>query len=720
MLKQSARGTSVALLLLATAISAQTPAGVPNDATEKSQVIFKVEVNYVEVDARVVDARGNFVRTLRKEDFQLLEDGKVQPISTFALVDVPVLPPEKPIIAGQPYEPDVVSNARAFDGRLYVFVLDDLHTAPLRSQRVKMAARRFIEQNLGANDLAAVVVTSGQSDGAQNLTSDRRLLLRAVDTFVGQKLRDATLEKIEQYNHGVSTGYIQPNQRISDPFSQERLFQSRRALDSVRAVAEWLGGVRGRRKALVLFSEGIDYDVTDVFSSADSQFNFEKADGDATMSSTRDAVAAATRSGVVIYAVDPRGLTTMGDDLIELGSLADATPPPSDTGQPGQLSTRNDLGLPSLYAQLQMSQDSLRALAEPTGGFAAVNSNDLTKAFDRIQEENSSYYVMGYYPSNDRRDGKFRKIDLRVTSPGLTVRARKGYIASRTKAATRNRPSSGTVSDETTAGFRDLIENPLPVSGLTMEVSTASFRGGGRNTSVAVVIKAKGNDFTLSEKDGKATGELTMFVGAFDKDGKVKASERPKVTLALRPETYRALKEHGIRVISRLQLPPGRYELRVAGREASSRADGSVHHNIEVPDFSKEPFAMSGIVLASTADLSGALGADRLFGGGLPAPPTTSREFPVDSQLAVLAEIYNNQPSAHKIDISRSVLASDGQLISREEGAIEAPRNGSYRYTTSVPLNGLRPGMYVLRITARARLTKSDEVTRAIQFRIRG
>jgi VWFA-related protein len=718
MLKQSARGMGVALLLLATAISAQTPAA-PGDASERSQVTFKVEVNYVEVDARVVDARGEFIRTLKKEDFQLLEDGKVQAISTFALVDVPVVLPEKPLIAGQPDEPDVVSNARAFDGRLYIIVLDDLHTDALRSQRVRIAARRFIEQNLGANDLGAVVVTSGQSDAVQNLTGDRRLLLRAVDMFVGQKLRNATLEKIGLYNDGVSTGSIQPNDRISDPSSQERLFHSRRAIDSIRAVAEWLGGVRGRRKALVLFSEGIDYDVTDVFDSPGNQFNFEKADGDVIASSTRDAVAAATRSGVVIYAVDPRGLTAMGDELIELGSLADATPPPSDPGQPGQSSARSDLGLSSLYMQLQLSQDSLRALAEPTGGFAAVNSNDFTKAFERIQEENSSYYVMGYYPSNERRDGKFRKIDVRVTSPGLTVQARRGYIAPRTKPAPRAPSSSDSGSDPAIAGFRDLIENPLPVSGLTMDVSAVSFKGEGRNTSVTVVTTARGRDLTLTERDGKATGELNMFVGAFDKDGKVKASERPKVTLALRPETYRVLKEHGVRVISRLQLPPGRYELRVIGRESSSRLQGSVHHHLEVPDFGKEPFSLSGIVLASTADASSALGADRLLGGGLPAPPTTSREFPVGSELAVLAELYNNQASAHKIDITRSVLSSDGQLISREEGVIDAPRNSSYRYMTTVPLNGLRPGMYVLRISARARLAKGEELTRALSFRIR-
>ncbi len=159
----------------------------------------------------------------------------------------------------------------------------------------------------------------------------------------------------------------------------------------------------------MLFSEGIDYDIYDVFGNSQAS---------TIMDSTRELIAAATRANVAIYGVDPRGLTLMGDDAIEIQSFPDDT----------------SLGINqnSLYNELRLSQDSLRVLSDETGGFAVVNRNDFTTAFQRIVDDNSSYYVLGYYATNERRDGRYRKIEVRLNNhPGLTVRARKGYVAPR-------------------------------------------------------------------------------------------------------------------------------------------------------------------------------------------------------------------------------------------------------------------------------------------------
>src|SRR2546422_5760151 len=133
--------TRIAALFILTAGATlgagQTQPPVPQPPT------FKVEVDYVEVDALVTDQRGNFVRDLKKEDFQVLEDGKPQTITNFSLVDIPIERADRPLFAAQPIEPDVKSNARPFDGRVYVMVLDDLHTNFGRTQRVKIAARQF-------------------------------------------------------------------------------------------------------------------------------------------------------------------------------------------------------------------------------------------------------------------------------------------------------------------------------------------------------------------------------------------------------------------------------------------------------------------------------------------------------------------------------------------------------------------------------------------------
>src|SRR5688500_2316134 len=124
---------------------------------------FRAEVEYVEVDALVIDAQGRFVPTLQKEDFRLFEDGKPQTIANFALVQIPLNRSERP--GG--VEPDVLTNERPFVGRIYTMILDDLHTAPSRAPLVKAAARQFIARHLTADDLMAVVHTAGRDQASQ-------------------------------------------------------------------------------------------------------------------------------------------------------------------------------------------------------------------------------------------------------------------------------------------------------------------------------------------------------------------------------------------------------------------------------------------------------------------------------------------------------------------------------------------------------------------------
>src|SRR5438876_449400 len=132
---------------------------------------FRVRVDYVEVDVVVTDQQGNLVRDLKKEDFQVLEDGKAQAINTFTIVDIPVERADRPLFAESPIEPDVKTNEKPFDGRVYVMVIDDLHTRFGRSIRVKTAAKQFIERRLGANDLMAIVHTAGANNANQEFTN---------------------------------------------------------------------------------------------------------------------------------------------------------------------------------------------------------------------------------------------------------------------------------------------------------------------------------------------------------------------------------------------------------------------------------------------------------------------------------------------------------------------------------------------------------------------
>src|SRR5439155_24991101 len=136
-------------------------------APQASQPTFKVAVDYVEVDVVVTDRQGQIVRELKKEDFQVLEDGKAQTINAFTFVDIPIERADRPLYSATPFEPDVRTNERAFEGRVYVMIIDDLHARLGRSQRIKSAAKQFIERGLGASARLAVVQTSGLTSTGQ-------------------------------------------------------------------------------------------------------------------------------------------------------------------------------------------------------------------------------------------------------------------------------------------------------------------------------------------------------------------------------------------------------------------------------------------------------------------------------------------------------------------------------------------------------------------------
>jgi len=325
--------------LAAAALIAQQPAPPSNQAPANQgqpPVTFRVEVNYVEVDALVTDAQGNVVSDLTANDFELLEDGKPRKISTFSLVNLPVERAQRPLFASAPVEADVQTNEGG-EGRIYLIVLDDQHTDPTRAPRVKAAARRFIEQNFGINDLAAVVYTGGRSTDSQDFTNNPRLLLAAIDKFSGRKLRSATLERLENVRTNPDTGSVGPG---SDPSEIERAFRARQVMSSVRRLAEFMAGVRGRRKAMLFISEGVDYDINQVM-------GVQGSTATSVLQDTQDAIAAATRGNVAIYTIDPRGLVSGSEDLIQSSSTFD------DQG----------VGLVSSLSELRLSQDSLRVLS---------------------------------------------------------------------------------------------------------------------------------------------------------------------------------------------------------------------------------------------------------------------------------------------------------------------------------------------------------------------
>ena len=139
-----------------------------------------------------------------------------QKVDAFSFINIPVERQARPLFAKAPIERDVADNITGYDGRVYVIVLDDQHTHPLRSQRLKAAARQFVLRYMGANDTAAIVYTSGRSDVAQEFTNSQRRLLAAVDKFMGRKLRSSTLERLDEEQRTRGTRHKEPCQQRGD------------------------------------------------------------------------------------------------------------------------------------------------------------------------------------------------------------------------------------------------------------------------------------------------------------------------------------------------------------------------------------------------------------------------------------------------------------------------------------------------------------------------
>ena len=690
----------ITITLTLLALLAQTPPPPQQPASPQPPVTFKVEVNYVEIDANVTDAQGSFIRTLTKDDFQVLEDGKPQSLTAFSMVNIPIERVDPPLFSKTPIVPDVVSNRDPFEGRVFVLVLDDLNTRFSRTARTRAAARQFVERYIGANDIVAVVNTSGFSKGSQNFTGNRQLALKAIDASMGNKAESSTEAQLQDYYVNRDTPGITSNTNAN--FNDLMRFNNaRNSLRTLKNVADYMAGMRGRRKAVVYFSEGINYDVVDPIN------NKYATDVQHEMN---DVIAAATRGNVNVYSVDPRGVTTGMEDAIEIGGL------PVD----------NSISPTMLTDEMRIEHDSLRVVADQTGGFAILNQNDFRNAFSRILEDNSSYYVLGFYPTNEKRDGRFRNVQVKVLKPGLTVHSRKGYVAP-VQGGKKEDAAKGTKAERTSSELRDALESPVAISGLTVNAFAAPFKGAGANDAVAMSIEVDGSGMTFKPRpDGLYATDLEVTLFAVDvNSSKVKDGSRDVVNVTLKrgAQGMRA----PFRVIRRMQLPPGKYQIRIGARETGGNL-GTVIYDLDAPDFSKGTVALSGIALSSVS--SGRIPTAspdpnvNEFKDVLPAPPSASRDFPRDDTLSVFAEVYDNVgKTPHRVEITTTVLADDGKVVhttSDERKSEELQgAGGGYGYTTKIPLQDLAPGRYVLRIGAKSLLGNAQAVTRDVEFRVR-
>ena len=639
---------------------------------------------------------------LTAADFEVLEGGKAQTIGVFSEVSLPLL--RRPAGGVAPRPSDVRSNRRVVEGRTYVVLLDDYFVRVGRSPAARKVAHDFVDRYVQAGDLVAVATTSGFADGSQGFTEDMSLVGVAIDRFTGKKARSATIEKIEALYRAREQGALQERRTAAatNNFNRDRAApevnaidadhfeRARSALRTVAGVAQSMVDVPGKRKALILVSEGIDVPI--------------RAGANADLSQdVLEVLSAAARANVTIYALDPRGLHGMGDEIMEIRAL-----PSGNT-----IGEATDMA--ELAREQRVSGAMLRTLAEGTGGVAAIDSNQLDTALERIAAESSHYYLVAYTTPGAKRDGRYRPFEVKVNRPGLQVSVRKGYAAPDSKLSKIDLPKG------LTAELDVLLKRPLPSPGLPFAAHAVALPVATDN--VAVTIEIGPGAIPFAPKGDKVFNAVDVAILPVDATGKTHGLAQGHPQLTVPQATADAVTANGLRLSHRLTLPAGSYQLRIAVREAGGGASGSVLCDLVVPDLAKPGLLMTPILTSSSAaqQIPSAYN-DEVLVRALGGPATTLRSFTTDETLSAYAELADvGAKEVRDVDILTIVRDARGRDVvkSPQPKANQRVAAGqSFAYAVDLPLKALAPGRYTLRVEARAS-GLAEPLARELTFDVR-
>jgi VWFA-related protein len=399
-------------LLAGSTLLAQKPTQPPaTPAPADPEQVIRTSVELITTDVIVRDNRGQFVADLKKDEFEVFEDGVKQQMVSFTLThggrvynvaQPPPPPPQEGIILPPPRP----SNDAA--GRIFMIFVDDLHLDFRNTGRIRELFGKIADELIHEGDMFGIVST-GPSSLAVDLTYDRKRLKEAIKKISGSGLAPKDILDVPDGQQGPP----------------EVRYRAHVAFSTANDIIAQLASVHNRRKAFIYVSNGYDFNPfkdtrakqeTERYgsSSPDGSGSGETGENDPFKKQGNQFAHAdlvsdlswmtrnANRANVTMYTIDPRGLVGMPDldekiDMVEWQNY------------------------------VRTSQDSLRTIAELTGGYAAVNQNDFAKALQRIDAETSDYYVVGYYSNNPDPRKRNRNIEIKLTRAGLDVMHRKAY-----------------------------------------------------------------------------------------------------------------------------------------------------------------------------------------------------------------------------------------------------------------------------------------------------
>ncbi len=691
-------------------VSAQAKPKTPPTPTPSAapSPTFPSAVELVIVDVVVKDKKGAAVTDISQSEFTVLEDGAPQSLATFEAVKLPDQPQPAP-----PPRPRISTNTshEAQTGRTFVVVFDDIHLTPDQGRRAKIAVAEFLRSGVREGDRVTLVATGGGAWWTTRMEAGRDEIMALLKRLEGREIPDRSPDRLtefeamrihvyrdpevearvtrryEAYGVHVRTGTERDNSARpyddGDPLvrgrAQEIYYQSasknRITLGIVERVLQSLASTRGR-KSMIFVSQGFIFDPN--------------------LDEFKKVVQASRRSNVAIYFLNTRGLEgAPGFQGAEFG--------PSLPEQ--------DIGV--TFGETFEAAAGAETISVDSGGFVVNNNNDLVKGIRRIADDSRSYYLLGYAPQSTKRDGRFRKIEVKVARKGVDVRARKGYYAPLDGAqAAEKKPATGP-----DAGIQAALDSPFEEQAVPIRMTTHVFDEtllGKANVLVTADVDI--SKFAFEQSEGRLVDSLEFLMVVAHRDTGEYFRYDQKVDMKLLETSKARFDKTWFPITRDFELAPGGYQAKIVVRDQNAGHIGTVIHGFDVPDLSK--LRVSDVVLTDTLQPQGEASKD-----AKPAPPRPAivarRSFPAGATLFAQFEVYgaqkDTQTSLPKVRSGYTVKRSDGTVVAEMAPTQINPTSiGKLSRLMGIPLTGVQPGDYELILSvADETASKSLEVREA-------
>lgn len=633
----------------------------------------------------VKDKNGNPVENLTAKDFTVTEDGTAQEIKFFEyqrleeiIKDAEPLPP---IGAPKYFEKlphtqiagEVPGKTSYKDHRLLVLYFDMTSMPPQDQLRALDAAQKFIRKQMTPVDLVSIIQYAGGAvQVTTDFTADREKLLGILQTMIvgeGEGF-DETASDASAADSGAAFGQDD---------SEFNIFNTDRQLAALQTAAKMLGHLN-EKKALLYFASGLQLNGMDNQAQLHATIN------------------AAIRAGVSFWPIDARG-------LVATGPLGDAT-----RAAPGGQAMYTGQSALAAASNFSKSQDNLWTIAADTGGKALLDNNDLAAGIVKAQKSVSSYYIIGYYPTNEALNGKFRRIKITLNN-GLSasVDYSQGYYAGKVFA-------KFTASDKERQ-LEDALMLGDPITELTIAMEVDYFQLNNAEYFVPIMVKIPGSELALARKGGAERTLLDFITEVKDEFGTTMQNVRDKADIKLSDSTAAELVKRRIEYPTGFTLLPGKYSVKFLARDAETGRIGTYQTKFMIPNLNKEEkrVRISSVVLSSQlVDIKDAIYnaskekdksevANPLVQGGQKLIPSVTRVFSKAKDMYVYLQAY--EPAAATVQpLVAFVTFYRGQTKVFETPPLTVSEGLNNKLKTvplkfSLSLSQLLPGEYNCQVT---------------------